>query len=519
MLIRWEVRPWYRADGTIGGTIVFSEDITERMKAEEALRESEERFRVLVEAKAQAVWEATPEGGSLGDSLSWRHYTGQSYDEYKGFGSFEVIHPDDRDRVKQHWFEAIRQETPFDEEFRIRTADGRWRWTNSVGAPMRDDAGKVVKWVGMNLDVTQRYQYQQVNREREQQLRTVVENAPMSIAMFDRDMNYLAVSQQALRNFGLEGEDLIGRNHYEVFPDIPERWKQRPCPVPCRRRRTNRRRIDDPPRRTHDLLHVGGMPWRTPDGEIGGLIVYSQDITKMKLAEIAIRESEQRLRAFIDNAPVHIVMFDREFRVLAASRQWQIDLGLQNREFIGKSVYEHFDDLPPEWRRPFNAILQDSDGEFREFRWERANGEVHYVRWSGLPWKSSSGDIGGIVFFSEDITERRRNEMVLRESEERLNMIIQNAPGSIALFDRNMNYLAVNVRHFFYMDPAEVEVDDVIGKNHYEVFPQLPERWKEVHRRCMAGAVEKCDEDVFYMPRRNDQVRQLGGPPLVDLGG
>ncbi|GEJ58790.1 ATP-binding protein [Anaeromyxobacter diazotrophicus] len=81
-----------------------------------------------------------------------------------------------------------------------------------------------------------------------------------------------------------------------------------------------------------------------------------------------------------------------------------------------------------------------------------------------------------------------------RDAEALLRLVVESTPGAIAIFDRHMRYLAVSRR---WQEAYRLRGEDVLGRSHYEVFPELPERWKEVHRRCLAGAVESCDEDPF----------------------
>lgn len=136
-----------------------------RREASRALRESEERFRVLVEAASQAVWEANAEGVVVKDSPSWRAYTGQTPEEWLGYGWVNALHPDDRGYVKEVWQKAVAAGRNVNAELRIRGPDGGWRWTNVRAAPLHDTAGKIVKWVGMHLDITDRKLAEEALRE------------------------------------------------------------------------------------------------------------------------------------------------------------------------------------------------------------------------------------------------------------------------------------------------------------------------------------------------------------------
>ena len=90
------------------------------------------------------------------DSPSWRAYTGQSLQEFLDRGWLQAVHPEDRAWVEQHWREAVAAPQRAQAEFRLKRADGTWSWTSAQAAPVLDDAGRVLKWVGMNIDVTDR---------------------------------------------------------------------------------------------------------------------------------------------------------------------------------------------------------------------------------------------------------------------------------------------------------------------------------------------------------------------------
>ena len=130
--------------------------VEERARNRETMRASEARHSLLISSWAQAEWETDPNGVVVTDSPSWRAYTGQTLEEWLGYGWLDAIHPHDRAYAEKQWREAIAAHGLVDAEFRLHAPGGGWRWTNVRAAPVLDAEGSLVKWVGMNIDIDAR---------------------------------------------------------------------------------------------------------------------------------------------------------------------------------------------------------------------------------------------------------------------------------------------------------------------------------------------------------------------------
>ena len=128
-------------------------EVTDRRQVEQALRESEQRFRNLVEASAVAVWETDSQGRVISDSPSWRAFTGQSVEEYNGNRWLDAVHPDDQILAASKWQEAVVSQENVDMEYRLQSNTGDYRWNNIKAIPILDTKGRITKWSGMNLDI------------------------------------------------------------------------------------------------------------------------------------------------------------------------------------------------------------------------------------------------------------------------------------------------------------------------------------------------------------------------------
>ena len=156
---RWflsRATPSRDGDGTVLRWVGTNTDVTESMRQEGNIIQSERRYRSLVEAVSQIVWQVTPGGELIGDTGPWKSFTGQTDEQLAGLGWLDVIHPDDRDITMQTWNEAVRTQSIYEMEHRMRRADGEWRHVSGRGAPVLNDDGDITEWVGTHTDVTAR---------------------------------------------------------------------------------------------------------------------------------------------------------------------------------------------------------------------------------------------------------------------------------------------------------------------------------------------------------------------------
>jgi PAS domain S-box-containing protein len=142
---------------------------------------------------------------------------------------------------------------------------------------------------------------------------------------------------------------------------------------------------------------------------------------------VELRESQRRLELFVEHAPAALAMFDRSMRYVQVSQRWLMDYGLDQRDVRGVSHYDVFPELPAQWKEAHRRGLEGEVLQGQSDRFERADGTVQWVRWETRPWYEASGGIGGIVVFTEDVTERKRAEDALRLSNARTRFAMEAA--------------------------------------------------------------------------------------------
>jgi len=161
--------------------------------------------------------------------------------------------------------------------------------------------------------------------------------------------------------------------------------------------------------------------------------VILRDVTNRIQAEMALHESEEKLRLFIEHAPAALAMFDREMRYLAHSRRWLMDYGLEDQSLVGHSHYAVFPEVPDRWRTVHRRALEGEVVQAAEDFFERVDGTVQWLQWEARPWYTADNSIGGVVIFTEDITERKKDREALHQSETQLQHIVDTVPEGVLL--------------------------------------------------------------------------------------
>ncbi|WP_437284596.1 STAS domain-containing protein [Sorangium sp. So ce406] len=163
---------------------------------------------------------------------------------------------------------------------------------------------------------------------------------------------------------------------------------------------------------TRPIDHTDGVP------EIQRLRQRVQELEQVEAErnrlQAALRRSEEHARVFVTYTPAAVAMFDRNMCYVLASHQWIADFGLKDTDITGRNHYELFPEIPEHWRAIHRRCLAGASEGNDEEPFPRADGRVDWVRWKIFPWHTASGEIGGIMLFTEVITERKRLEDTLR---------------------------------------------------------------------------------------------------------
>jgi diguanylate cyclase (GGDEF)-like protein/PAS domain S-box-containing protein len=448
--------PFRNAEGEIIGVLATVQETTERKRAEERLRESERQLKEAQQVTHIGHWNwdiAT-------NVVSW------SDELYRMFGlkpqampiTYEVflsfIHPEDRKKVNEAVQKMMKDHLPFHQDRRIVWRDGTVRVHHSQGRVEFDSAEKPIRMYGTAQDITDRKQAEERLQQSEEELRKILTNIDEIVYSIKVKDDPLASTVQFMSP---RTEDIVGYRP-EDFIEDEGLWLRilHPADVPAVMEST-RKILEDRSAgvREYRLRHkeTGEYRWLEDkivpqvgeSGKVIGIFGVARDITDRKRVDLALRESEERYQTLAEVLPVGIFETDTQGDCLYVNNRWCEIAGLTAGQARGGGWGQaiHPEDralVTGEWYRSAREQTRFS----LEYRFLRPDGTVTWVLGQALAKRTESGQVVGYIGTITDITDRRRAEEAVRESEERFRASFKNAAVGMGLVDRSGRFVETN---------------------------------------------------------------------------
>jgi len=425
---------FFDEEGNVAGAVLGGRDITAKKQAEQALKESEKRFKDISCSMADFIWETDIDATYTYSSGNVKDVTGYSVEELIGKKPFDFMLSDDAERARAAFNGAILKKQPIrDIEIRRLSKDGQVIWILTSGIPIIDENGEVRGFRGVARDVTERKRTEQALKESEKRFRDISYSMADFIWEIDQDGIYTYCSENVKGVTGDSPEELMGKKPFDLMPpDDAERAREAFNGAVLRKQPIRDIKIR---RLSKDgkiiWLLANGVPVIDEKGEVKGYRGVAKDITGRVVAEQALRETNQFNMQVISSAQEGIAVYDRELKYVVWNKFMEDLTGVPAKKVLGKNALKLFPNLREQGvhsllRRALEGeIVHSPDMLFRV----PYTGKSGWISGIYAPHRNVKGEIIGAVEMVRDVTKRKRAEEALRESEERYRSFLQNFQG------------------------------------------------------------------------------------------
>jgi PAS domain S-box-containing protein len=412
----------------ISSALQFAAENAQRRRAEQAVDESEQRFRQMASVIPAVFWMVSPD---------WKHtvYVSPAVEKIHGrtCESFyrqpelwlDVILPADRERVAA--FRGQHHPQQADVQYRIVRPDGEVRWVSDSHSPVRNEAGELEMLTGFTEDITERKRSEERVRASEATTRALLNGLRAPALLIDRQGNVMAANQALAESTGKSPKELIGSSVYDSLPPDEAEFRRQLADEVIRSTKPVRREEE----RQGRFFEWVANPVLDAEDNVAGLAMLSSEVTQRKLAERELRESEETLRALLNAIPEPAFLMGTQGTILAANQAVAQKLGISGTELVGSCVYDLIEPVAAKSRKAHVAELIRT-GKPIQFEDLRAGRHIDSYLW---PVLNEQGKVARIAILGLDITERKRMEEALRRSEQRFRALIEDSSDIVVLLD------------------------------------------------------------------------------------
>ncbi|MEO6876452.1 MAG: PAS domain S-box protein [Opitutaceae bacterium] len=469
-------------------------DQTNKLKAgtavsdiEIANRESEDRFQAAMTAVGGIVWTNTASGMMEGEQPSWGAFTGQTPEQYHGFGWTNAIHPEDAQSTLAAWKMAVAEKRLFRIEHRVRGHAGDWRWFSVRAMPVIGGQGEIREWIGVHTDITDHRQAEQALRESEQHFRNLADNLPQlawiaevhtngQVDWFNRTwLTYTGTTLEEMRGSGWQRV-----HHPDHAARVIEKFE--------RHVREGLDWEDTFPLRRAD----GEYRWflsrmkviRNSAGKVTKLFGTNTDISAQRELEVALRESREFTRQVLDNLYAFVGVLTVDGTLIEVNRAPLEAAGISPSEVLGKKFWNSswWSYSPAVQARLRAACERAAAGEVVRYDVpvRIAGDKILWIDFQLAPLKNTEGRVTHLIPSGMDISERRRSAETLRQNAELFVRLVDQAPTGMYVVDADFRMQQVNA----LAEPVFAKVDPLIGRDFGEVIAVIwgPDVGAEVAR-------------------------------------
>ncbi len=445
-------------DGNVVGFIAMAYDITEQKKLEKVAKENEARFRSLTEVMPQLVWIADADGGMIFFNHNWPRFTNTSMEENLGHGWINVVHHEDRVSMLLTWKDALVTGDIFEAEYRLRMADGHFRWHMARGIPIKNEQGQTERWVGTTTDIEVQKNAKDLAITERKRIYSLFMQSPVVILVLSGADHLVELINPAGQKF-VAGQDLTGLSLRESFPELEEQGIIRILDEIYYsgygkqfKAQSIRLQNGDGSYREHffDLFYE---PIKDENNLTTGILNMAVDVTEQVKALKRAEESEELFRTYAESMPQMAFITDASGLPTYFNQRWYDYTGLDfETSRLNPTQYllsEESEEVIKKWLHS----IETSEPYQNETRLKRADGVFRWHLGRAVPLRDSKGNITQWVGTYTDIHAQKEIE----SEQARLLQVLESSSDFIGMADSNGKGIYVNTagREMLGIDQSE----------------------------------------------------------------
>ena len=324
------LNPVKDSGGETKAVTVVSKDVTQLKRSEEALRESEKQYRTIGETVPYGIWLTDAVGYCTYVSKSFLELVDMTMEQVQAFDWVHLLPPEDVEPTKEHWLHCVETGEHFEREHRFRAKDGNYRNVLAIGRPIKDDTGKIVKWVGLNLDITERKRAEEALKKSEKKYRTLLETTSEGYWLLNPEFKTIEVNQALCKMLGYSQHEIIGKTPFDFVDD-----ENRKILI------EQASKIPDTTHRSYEItlkkkngqdLHIcfNATTLRDKSGAVQSSFAFVTDITQRKKSE----KERNRLSVAIEQASESVFITDRHGTIQYVNPAFERVTGYSRKDAI-----------------------------------------------------------------------------------------------------------------------------------------------------------------------------------------
>ena len=461
------------------------------------IKRGRDHWRELVETSAAWIWKTDADIRHTYTNAFVTRCLGYQPAEFLSLNTLDLVHPDDRGLVNKLVQNAVtRKEGWYDQVLRWRHKDGSWRYIDSSGMALFDEQGAVTGLCGVDRDITEQKKADDARRDSEAALkqseekyRRLYNETPVLLHSIDRDARVVEVNDHWLQTLGYARDEVIGRKVTDFYTGVSSNYAQEVIHPAFFREGMVKDASYQFVKKNGDVVDV--LLSATAERDAAGNVVRSQavivDITEQKRTEDLLRQSEARYRMLYEGTPVMMHSIDAEGKLVSVSDQWLTKLGYSREEVLGKRSTEFLDEQSSTYAR--TEVLPDfmRTGICTDvpYTFVKKNGERISTLLSAIAERDGSGKVVRSLAVIIDITERKKAESRMRESERKYRNLFESATDGVFIIDLDGNVIDANPIAYQRLGYTREEMLSLqIGKiTSPEFAARVPDRMRQVREQ------------------------------------